>query len=329
MSSISNPLVGGSTGATLEAPPAPMHQTPPPEAVAPVVAAAVKAKGDLPYPGPFEILHQEVKGIMAQNYLIDGAKVSVSKPISENFQVSHSLNMGGQNNYHFGVNYFGTPAPGIDSPSPVLIGDIDGQGNLMAQIQYMFSERIKGKAVYQTQGANDMTSLELEYRGNDFSAAVKAINPDVVSENGTWIANYWQSVTQRIAVGAEALYQYHEGMEDGGMSLGIRWKDDKCTSCVSLAPQGTFAVSYGHRVSDKVTLGVELEGSMASKDSVVNVGYEYNLRQSAVRGQIDSHGVVSGVLENKLAPALSFLLTGQLDHASGKSMFGLGFVLGA
>lgn len=44
--------------------------------------------------------------------------------------------------------------------------------------------------------------------------------------------------------------------------------------------------------------------------------------------QINSKGVVAGVLDNKLAPGLSFILTGQLDHMSGKSTFGMGFLIG-
>lgn len=44
--------------------------------------------------------------------------------------------------------------------------------------------------------------------------------------------------------------------------------------------------------------------------------------------QINSLGVVHGVLENKLAPGLSFIISGELDHTSGKSQFGLGFVIG-
>eukprot|EP01134_Creolimax_fragrantissima_P005582 CFRG5582T1 len=322
MSDIANPLLGSSSGASMP------EKVDAPVAAAPAAAAPTKPKKVLPYPGPFEMLHQEVKGMMANNFLIDGAKVSVSKPISNNFQVSHTLSMGGSNSYHFGANYFGNPSEGGESPSPVLISDVDGDGNLMAQVQYMFSNRIKGKAVYQAQGKQDMTSMELDYRGTDFSANVKAINPDIVNENGTWIANYWQSVTPSIALGAEVLYQYNQGIEDSGMSLAGRYKDEKCTGCVSLAPQGTFALSYAHRVNDKVTLGAEVEGNVATKESVLTAGYEYSLRQASVRGQVDSRGVISGVLENKLAPSLSFLLTGQIDHASGKSMFGMGFILG-
>lgn len=96
---------------------------------------------ELPNPGTYEYLHQEVKGasrswlsstvfvnvldavascssvncvilsfsgMMAQNYAIDGAKVMVTKPVSNNFQVQHNISMGAKNNrYNFGVTYVG------------------------------------------------------------------------------------------------------------------------------------------------------------------------------------------------------------------------------
>lgn len=118
----------------------------------------------------------------------------------------------------------------------------------------------------------------------------------------------------------------------------------------------------------QIILGAEIEANVIAKESVTTIGYCFDMRQNTVRGQvcgagfrscclsllgrsgalaiiynlhlaefsflfflvaqINSKGVVAGVLDNKLAPGLSFILTGQLDHMSGKSTFGMGFLIG-
>lgn len=46
---------------------------------------------------------------LAANWMIDGAKVAVTKPVSNNFQVNHVILMGSQQEYHFGATYIGEP----------------------------------------------------------------------------------------------------------------------------------------------------------------------------------------------------------------------------
>jgi mitochondrial import receptor subunit TOM40 len=78
----------------------------------------------------------------------------------------------------------------------------------------------------------------------------------------------------------------------------------------------------------QITLGTEVTGNLLSKEAQCAVGYQFDLRQNAVRGQVNNRGVIIGILENKLAPGLSFTITGQLNHFTGLSVFGIGFTLG-
>jgi hypothetical protein len=60
--------------------------------------------------------------MLAQSYAIDGARVMVGKPISENFQVQHNISMGPKDNrYNFGVTYVGGPQFG--SSEVCLVAD--------------------------------------------------------------------------------------------------------------------------------------------------------------------------------------------------------------
>lgn len=275
-------------------------------------------------------MHHEVKGIMAKLYHCDGARVSVSKPVSNNFQVTHTIQMGGVNSYRFGTTYVGEPKFGTpETASPILVSDLDAEGNLMAQIHYNLTPALKAKLEFQAQGKNDMTTLEMDYRGKDYTVNTKMINPDIVNETGVWTGSYFQSITKRLALGAELAYQYHTGgIEEAAISMGGRYKTDVATFVGSIAPSGHCQFSYGHKVNEKITLGAEFEGNLGTRDALASVGYQFDLRQNVVRGQIDSKGVITGILENKLAPGLSFTISGQVNQVTGKSTFGLGFTLG-
>jgi hypothetical protein len=55
---------------------------------------------------------------------------------------------------------------------------------------------------------------------------------------------------------------------------------------------------------------------------------QYSFRQSVFRSQITSRGEVAGVLEKQLAPGVTFLLSGVMNHAKGDSVFGFGLNVG-
>eukprot|EP00124_Ichthyophonus_hoferi_P003552 Ihof_evm5s313 gene=Ihof_evmTU5s313 len=279
---------------------------------------------DLPYPGAFEMLHQDAKGILPSAYLIDGMKFATSKALSNQFQVSHTITMGDQSGMHFGATYVGgASAANPENASPVLVSDIDTEGNLMAQIHYNLTKALKAKFVYQTAGAAEVKTVELGYRGKDFDANVKLINPDLLGNSGSLVASYFQSITKNFALGGEMLYQFQGGMKDAGISFAGRYRSEKGSFTMTASPMGNVMASYLHRVNEKVSLATELEANVSTKESQVTVGYQFDLRTQVVRGQLDSKGVISAVVENKIAPMLSLVLSGSLDHMTGKNFFGI------
>ena len=53
----------------------------------------------------------------------------------------------------------------------------------------------------------NMIQLEHDYLGRDYSLNLKALNPSPVDGSGIVIGSYLQSLTPRLALGAELLYQ--------------------------------------------------------------------------------------------------------------------------
>ncbi|KAF2587123.1 hypothetical protein F2Q70_00036925 [Brassica cretica] len=79
---------------------------------------------------------------------------------------------------------------------------------------------------------------------------------------------------------------------------------------------------------EKVSLATDFVYNYFSRDVVASVGYDYILRQSRVRGKIDSNGVTSALLEERLSMGLNFLLSAEVDHKKKDYKFGFGLTVG-
>jgi len=80
----------------------------------------------------------------------EGARVVLNKGLSNHFQVNHTISMSQTaSGYKFGATYVGTNIVGPGEAFPVLLGDIDPNGNLNANILCQFHPRVRTKAVVQ------------------------------------------------------------------------------------------------------------------------------------------------------------------------------------
>ena len=73
-------------------------------------------------------------------------------------------------------------------------------------------------------------------------------------------------------------------------------------------------------------LGTELQMLFAGprKESIALAAAKFEYRQANIRAQIDSTGKTAVLLEEKVLPGLSFLISGEIDHVNDKSRFGVG-----
>lgn len=77
----------------------------------------------------------------------EGARVVVNKGLSNHFQISHSLQLtsGTSSGYRFGATYVGTHQVSPTEAYPVLLGDIDPNGNLNANVLLQAAENCRFK----------------------------------------------------------------------------------------------------------------------------------------------------------------------------------------
>ncbi|OZJ02264.1 hypothetical protein BZG36_04694 [Bifiguratus adelaidae] len=280
----------------------------------------------LPNPGKFEMLHGEVKNTFLTNYAFDGAQANIIKELSPNFHVQHQFSLGSQvapPMYNFMAGYI--------TERTQLNGTMDSDTNMNATFKHMWTPRMATKIVTQlthTPG-HSMVQVEQDYVGSDFSANIKAMNPSPIDNTGLLIASYLQSVTPRLALGTELVIQRPTPeMEETAMSYVAKYSGPNYIATAQLQGMGAIQASYFQTINEKVDFGVELNMLLAGprREAVATVGGKFDFRQATFRGQIDTSGRVSAVLEEKMAPGFSFLISGDLDHMKGQSKFGVGIM---
>ncbi|KAJ1957843.1 translocase of outer mitochondrial membrane [Linderina pennispora] len=285
---------------------------------------------NLPNPGQFEFLNREIKTTMLTNFWFEGGRADLAKVLSPNFQVLHTFQMGlpGQpSSFEFAGVYA--------DENTLMHGKMDTEFNLQARLNHSLTKRLQAKAQAQVM-ANDsqsMLQLESEYTGSDFTANVKAINPSLVDGTGIYLANYLQSVTRKLSFGAELLYQSPmPKVQETSISLALRYQPSADRVWVAQT-QGTniLSTSYWRKITEKCEAGAELQvmnmPSQGRREASCSVGVKYEFAASTMRAMADNMGKVSMLLEEKIAPGFSFLISGELDHLKGENKFGIGLNL--
>ncbi|RCI08216.1 hypothetical protein L249_6307 [Ophiocordyceps polyrhachis-furcata BCC 54312] len=297
-----------------------------------------RAKLGLSNPGSIETLTKEVqRDVMLNNLMFTGVRADLTKIFSMAplFQVSHQFAMGGEriNPYTFAAMY--------GTGKVFLQGNLDNEGSLSGRFNYRWTHKMVSKAnVSVSPGGQDMAQFEHEYSGNDFTASLKALNPTFWEGGvtGICIGSYLQSLTPRLALGLETLWQ-RPALTQGpecAVSYCARYKANDWIATAQLqAAMGTFNTSYWRRLSDKVHAGVDLTlgivpvagglmGGGLQKEGVTAVGVKYDFRMSTFRAQVDSKGKLSGLLEKRVAPQVMMTFAADVDHFTQQARLGLG-----
>lgn len=175
-------------------------------------------------------------------------------------------------------------------------------------------------------------SFENDYAGNDFTAQIKAMNPSILDGplTGIFIGSYMQSITPRLSLGLEAVYQRAAAQmgPETMLSYAGRYKGDDWIASAQLMTAGGLQTSYWKRLSDKLETGVDLnlqvagigaaQGGMMGgirKEGVATFGAKYDFRASSFRAQVDSAGKLGVLLEKRVVPMVQITFAGELDHA--------------
>lgn len=287
-------------------------------------------------PGLYEDLHKQTKDIFPQ--VFEGAKVIIAKGLSSHFQISHTITLATftPSVYRFGATYIGTKQLSPTEAFPVLLGDIDSQGNMNANIIHALTERIRGKLVAQFQPGKCVgQQISLDYKGDQFTASLTTGNIDPVSSSGLLVAHYLHRVLPWLDLGAELMYQRGQQVPGGEiaiMSMAARFTGEKWQLSANVSPMGgNLHTCYYHRVHDTLQIGVELESSLRMAESTATIAYQVDIPKAdaVFRGQLDSNWCIGAVLEKKLVPfPFTLALSGYANHVKSQYRFGIGMIIG-
>nr|XP_028565846.1 mitochondrial import receptor subunit TOM40B isoform X2 [Podarcis muralis] len=287
-------------------------------------------KEPLANPGSFDELHRKCKVFPQQT---EGVKLIINKSLTSHFQVTHTIHMStiGQSHYHLNTTYVGDQQLSPTEAFPTLIGDINNAGSLNAQVLHLLAERIRTKAVFQTQQSKFMTwQFDTEYRGDDYTATLTLGNPDLISESIIVVAHFLQSITSRLVLGGEMVYHRRPGEEGAIVTLAGKYTALKWIATLNLGYGGAHA-SYYHRANDQIQVGVEFEANTRLQDTSFAFGYQLTLPQANMvfRGFLDSSWCVGAVLEKKLPPLPVTLALGAfLNHWKNRFHCGFSIIVG-
>ncbi|KAM6434783.1 mitochondrial import receptor subunit TOM40B isoform 2-T2 [Liasis olivaceus] len=291
---------------------------------------ARRAEG-LSNPGSFDELHRKCKDVFPQQ--MEGVKLIINKYLSSHFQVTHTVHMStiGHSSYHLNATYVGDQQLSTAEAFPTLTGDINNVGSLSAQALHLLAERIRTKAVFQTQQAKFTTwQFDTEYRGDDYTATLTLGNPDLISESVIVVAHFLQSVTSRLVLGGELVYHRRAGEEGAIVTLAGKYTALKWIATLNLGYGGAHA-SYYHRANDQIQVGVEFEANTRLQDTSFAFGYQLTLPEANMifRGFLDSNWCVGAVLEKKILPLPVTLALGAfLNHWKHRFHCGFSIIVG-
>ncbi|KAI9832118.1 MAG: translocase of outer mitochondrial membrane [Phylliscum demangeonii] len=297
-------------------------------------------------PGTVENIAREVqKDVFLNNYTFTGLRADLTRAFSAApmFQLSHAFSLGSGSlpPYSF-VALYGT--------SQVLLqANVDNDGQLNARANYRWNPSLitKTNAQIASGPGQSMLQIDHDYTGQDFTASLKALNPSVLDGGftGILVGSYLQSVTPRLALGLEAVWQraaINAGPETA-LSYCAKYTGPDWIASAQLQAQGAITTSYWRRLTDKVEAGVDLNlqflglgrgrgagvlGGMG-KEGVATVGAKYDFRTSTFRAQVDSSGKLSCLLEKRVLPIVQVTFAGEIDQVKQQAKVGLAVSLEA
>ncbi|OAA67293.1 mitochondrial import receptor subunit [Niveomyces insectorum RCEF 264] len=299
-----------------------------------------RARFGLSNPGTVESLAKEVqRDVLLNNHMFTGIKADLTKPFSVSplFQVSHQFALGERLQPYTFAALYGTN-------KIFAQGNVDNEGQLSARFNYRWTDALVSKSSVQLAPGDgqQMAQFEHEYTGKDFTASLKMMNPSFLDGGltGIYIGSYLQSVTAKLAVGLEGVWQRAAMSQppDTALSYCARYASNDWVATAQMHPQGAINTSYWRRLSESVQAGVDMTLSLVpsaaaglmggpggvQKEGITTFGAKYDFRMSTFRAQLDSRGKLGVLLEKRVAAPVMMTFAADVDHATQQAKIGLG-----
>ncbi|KIW96967.1 uncharacterized protein Z519_02358 [Cladophialophora bantiana CBS 173.52] len=279
-------------------------------------------------PGTVDNIAREVqKDVLLSNFMFSGLRCDLQKVFSINplFRLQHGFAMGSQ------------------ALPPWQLMALYGTSDIFMQAAYSSDRSLTAwgnlrwtpRFVTKTQTSIDprqtqtMVQIENEYTGNDFSASIKALSPSIMEGGltGIFIGSYLQSITPKLALGLEGVWQRPalNSKPETALSYCARYKSTDWIASAQWLSQGSLGATYWRRLTDKVEAGVDCQlqfapGMGASmfgglrREGTTTVGLKYSFTNSVYRAQVDSTGKFGVVLERRVAPPVTLTFAAEIDQ---------------
>ncbi len=287
-------------------------------------------------PGAIENIHNKAHDIFPIPF--SGIKVLINKGLSPHFQVNHSLTLSSSESagYRFGATYAGHNKVSESEAYPVLMGEIQPNGQLQAQIVNQISSLCRVRYLAQIQKCTMAgQQMAAELRSKKWQAGLTVINPDLNRGSVMLATDTMRQITPNFYMGA--MFFYHlspqlPGGHDGVWSLGGKFVSDFWQFAATVRPfQLALHSSFHMKVNENLQLAAELESSYQQQTNTASIGYQYDIPKSnvAFKAQLDSNWNVSAMLEKRLIPfPFTFTLSALGNHAASKYEVGVGLTVG-
>lgn len=263
----------------------------------------------------------------------DGFRLEAGKPISKYLQMSHTLLLGTQArqapySYQFG------PIFQSEDGRTFMMGKYNLDGMLNARVvkkvagPYVDLRANIGSCLLEPQ--KNMAEFAKDMNFSGWSSSMKMVY------QGIWIGNlgFSRQITPDLLLGGELTYLNLPVAASMG-TLAARWTMGQNSNHIFSATLGRtpdfknpsqdarplhgLRIQYVNKVSERVSLGAELDYTYPDHESAMKLGYEYNFRTSRVQGLLDTAGRVSCFVNDFKGYALS----GMIDYAANDYRFGM------
>jgi mitochondrial import receptor subunit TOM40 len=167
---------------------------------------------------------------------------------------------------------------------PIVLGDMDSNGNLNANMIHQFSKNLRTRVVAQIQESQlvgyQMTN---DYKGLDFTASLTAVNNDIVQTSGVLIGQYLQRVNTNLDLGTEIILQYGRNVPNGRVafySFGWRYFGKQWQLSGAINPLGSLHLCYHHQSKSPIQFGVEFESNLRTMETQSVFSYQIDLNKA-------------------------------------------------
>ncbi|KIX10493.1 uncharacterized protein Z518_01576 [Rhinocladiella mackenziei CBS 650.93] len=288
-------------------------------------------------PGTVDNIAREVqKDVLLSNFMFSGLRCDLQKVFSINplFRLQHGFAMGSQ------------------ALPPWQLTALYGTSNVFMQATYSSDKSLTAwgnlrwspRFITKTQTSIDprqaqaMVQFDNEYNGDDFSASLKAISPSILEGGftGIVIGSYLQSLTPKLALGLEGVWQRAamNSRPETALSYCARYKGTDWIASAQYLAQGSLGASYWRKLTDKVEAGVDCQLQFAPgigggmfgglrREGTTTVGVKYNFTNSVYRAQVDSGGKFGVFLDRRVAPPVNLTFVAEIDQWKNTHKLGL------